>query len=179
MGETRSKWQRRGRRKNGSQPRESAKKRFPVFKLLVLLLVLAGGGVFLSGSAPMWIVGIWASATGSEDAAGTEQDQTRTSSIGVEGPVQVEVLNGAGEPGLADQVASKLLDLGYDVVSVDNADHFEYPVTHVIDRSGNTRAARNIAVYLGFDSVKVEPDPNLFLDATVIIGGDWEQLDYN
>jgi hypothetical protein len=90
--------------------------------------------------------------------------------------VKVEVLNGSGEPGAAGVIGDLLLGLEYDVVAVDNAEHFDYPVTHVLDRSGARADVDEIARRIGADSIAVELDPDLLLDATVILGKDWREL---
>lgn len=87
--------------------------------------------------------------------------------------IKVEVLNGSGEPGVARRVGDLLLARGHDVVAVDNADRFDYERSFVVDRSGLGSAIAELAAELGFDSVAVDPDPDLHLDATVIVGRDW------
>jgi len=86
---------------------------------------------------------------------------------------KVEVLNGTGAAGLASDAADELRGMRFDVVQVGNADHFDYETTHVLDRSGSGRVARLLADSLGIDSVAMAPDPELFLDATVILGRDF------
>ncbi|MDX1579032.1 MAG: LytR C-terminal domain-containing protein [Gemmatimonadota bacterium] len=90
--------------------------------------------------------------------------------------IKVEVLNGAGEPGLAQTVADRLIARGFDVVAVDNAEHFDYATTHVLDRSGREGGAGLVAARLGTDSIVSAVDADLSLDATVIIGHDWSEL---
>ena len=90
--------------------------------------------------------------------------------------LKVEVLNGSGEPGAAGVIGGLLLGLEDDVVAVDNADHFDYEVTHVIDRSGAGEAVAEVARRIGADSVAVGLDPDLLLDVTVILGKDWRAL---
>ncbi|MDE2721266.1 LytR C-terminal domain-containing protein [Candidatus Palauibacter polyketidifaciens] len=90
--------------------------------------------------------------------------------------IKVEVLNGAGERGLARQFADRLRLLGFDVVATGNADHFDHEVTHVLDRSGRLGAALAVARELSADSLAVAIDPELFLDASVVVGSDWSGL---
>ena len=90
--------------------------------------------------------------------------------------IKVEVLNGVGEAGLARRFADRLRELGFDVVATDNADHFEYQVTHVVDRSGRLGAAVEVAGGVHTDSVALGLDPDLFLDATVVVGHDWQEV---
>ena len=90
--------------------------------------------------------------------------------------IKVEVLNGVGEAGLARRFADRMRELGFDVVATDNADHFEHQVTHVLDRSGRLGAAVEVAGGVHTDSVAVAIDPDLFLDATVVVGHDWQEI---
>ncbi|WP_419941120.1 LytR C-terminal domain-containing protein [Candidatus Palauibacter sp.] len=79
-------------------------------------------------------------------------------------------------PGLARRFADQLRERGFDVVATDNADHFEHQVTHVLDRSGRLGAAREVANGVHSDSVAVVLDADLFLDATVVVGHDWQEV---
>ena len=90
--------------------------------------------------------------------------------------IKVEVLNGAGERGLARQFADRLRLLGFDVVATGNAEHFDHEVTHVLDRSGRLGAALAVARELSTDSMAIALDPELFLDASVVVGSDWAGL---
>ena len=92
--------------------------------------------------------------------------------------IQVEVLNGCGVDGVARRMTEYLRDTGFDVVNTENADHFDYSRTIVLDRSGDREKAVNVAVKLGLDTTAVRQEINegLLLHATVIIGGDYESL---
>ena len=90
--------------------------------------------------------------------------------------IKVEVLNGAGERGLARRFGDRLRELGFDVVATGNADHFDHEVTHVLDRSGRLGAAVQVARGLSSDSLAVDLDPELFLDVSVVLGSDWAGL---
>lgn len=90
-------------------------------------------------------------------------------------PPRVEVLNGAGESGIAETTAERLRGRGFDVVFYGNAENFDYATTRVIARSERVPAVRRLADVLDVDSVRREPRPDLYLDATVILGADWKQ----
>lgn len=93
-----------------------------------------------------------------------------------EEPVRVEVLNGAGDPGAARRVAEWLRDSGFDVVFYGNAERFDHAATQVMARSDRAGAARTVAESLGVGDVTREPKPELYLDATVVLGDDWPRL---
>ena len=87
--------------------------------------------------------------------------------------IRVEVLNAAGVAGLARRATEHLRDRGFDVVYIGNAGSFEQDSTVVLARTADVTAARRVAAALGVDSVAVEPDPQLFVDATVRLGRNW------
>lgn len=87
--------------------------------------------------------------------------------------VRVEVLNGAGVPGLAARARDYLREQGFDVVYYGNAPSFDEEVTRVLARTDSGPAARAVAGRLGVSGVSVEPDSTLFVDVTVILGQDW------
>lgn len=89
---------------------------------------------------------------------------------------RVEVLNGMGESGAAEAAASRLRDMGFDVVYFGNASSFDHERTEVLARTRKTDAARRVADSLGVDSLIVRPDTSLYLDATVVLGKDWERV---
>lgn len=51
---------------------------------------------------------------------------------GEEPPLTVEILNGSGVSGIAGRVGDALKNIGYDLVRLGNADHYNYPVSQVI-----------------------------------------------
>jgi hypothetical protein len=87
--------------------------------------------------------------------------------------VRVEVLNGSGVGGLAREATYRLRDEGFDVVFFGNAPRFDHGRSLVLDRAGDTLAARLVATALGIDSVAPATDPRLLLDVTVVLGSDW------
>lgn len=91
-----------------------------------------------------------------------------------DGRVRVEVLNGGGVGGMAVQATDRLRDYGFDVVDIGNARPFdrERPSV-VIDRVGRADMARAVAEALGIDNVQSDPDPNLYVDVSVVLGAGW------
>jgi hypothetical protein len=92
--------------------------------------------------------------------------------------IHVEVLNGCGEDGVARAVGNRLRGLGFDVVTVENAESFNYPETIVIDRVGKPDLAHQVA-----DAIKVKnciqqiiPDPFRIEEVTVVVGRDHGRL---
>ncbi len=89
--------------------------------------------------------------------------------------VRVEVLNGMGEPGAARRAAGRLREMGFDVVYFGNADRFDHDSTRILRRSDDPAAARRLADSMGVARVIDRPDPELYLDGTVILGEDWRE----
>ncbi len=118
--------------------------------------------------------------TDATDALGRRAQGGREGAAGLADPAapfrgvaKVEVLNGAGREGFARDATVRLRALGHDVVAYGNADRFDVERSVVYDRRGRAGAARAVASALGISLVEVRPDPDLALDATVILGVDW------
>ncbi|MEX0772742.1 MAG: LytR C-terminal domain-containing protein [Balneolales bacterium] len=107
------------------------------------------------------------------DAERSEVDARLISNI-----IQIEVLNGCGVSGLASLYTTKLRQSGFDVVESANFDTFDIPETLVIDRAGNYQNAKKIADALGVSERNIirETSNDFYLDATVVIGSDFEKL---
>ena len=95
--------------------------------------------------------------------------------------IQVEILNGCGTPGIAAKFSELLRDKRVDVVRSENADHFEYEKTILIQRNENINGMKHVAQVLGFnidnsEKVITSIDPNLDVDLTLIIGKDFASI---
>ncbi len=100
--------------------------------------------------------------------------------------IQVEILNGCGEQGIARVLADKLRNLKYDVVNTGNylkngKPYFEVKSTRVIDQVNSDRTrdeARKLARKIGIPEKQVQSfsNPNPVADITIIIGQDFQSL---
>jgi hypothetical protein len=106
----------------------------------------------------------------------SERDTTSTNLIS--DVIQIQVLNGCGVSGVASRFTNKLRQSGFDVVESGNFETFDVQKTFVIDRSGNLENARRVAIALGIDEDQIirEIATGFYLDATVVIGFDYDQL---
>lgn len=95
--------------------------------------------------------------------------------------IQIEVLNGCGVPGLANRLTSVLRKNGFDVVETGNFDNFDIEETLVISRTFKTENARRVAEALGVNekNLIIEASEDFYLDATVVIGSDYQTLNLN
>ena len=89
------------------------------------------------------------------------------------GRVRVEVLNAGGREGMARLATDHLRDRGFDVVYFGNAEDFGQDSTVVLDRTARPQAAAAVGRALGTPWVESQPDTNLYLDVTVLLGSGW------
>ncbi len=88
----------------------------------------------------------------------------------------LEVLNGAGTPGLAAQMAAFLKEQGFNVVSIDNADRNDYAETVIIDYAGKPHTVALLAQLLHVTNGNVvaeggqQPGP---ANIRIIVGADF------
>ena len=95
--------------------------------------------------------------------------------------VQIQVLNGCGDKGIADLYATYLRDNNFDVIDYKNADHFNYNISHIIVHNNNL-LVEDIADLLFIQPSNIDYvfDENIFYDLTLIVGKDYKNLDsYN
>lgn len=92
--------------------------------------------------------------------------------------VQVGVRNGTDVTGLARRTRDVLRSQGFDVLEADNYETSDVDSTVVLDRVGDPVAARRVADALGLPPRRVREDirPDLYLDATVVLGADYATL---
>ena len=92
--------------------------------------------------------------------------------------IQLEVLNGCGASGVAEKFTDYLRQRNFDVVQVGNYMSFDIDKSMVIDRTGNKANAFKVADTLGIDGSNViqQINNNYFLDVSLIIGKDYNQL---
>lgn len=143
----------------------------PRFTNGLLNIALAVGGLSV-------LVLLYALATRILFTGPTPQRPASDSSELVGSIIQVEVRNGAGVDHLAERTTQYLRDRGFDVVEVGNHSSFDQDRSVVIDRIGNPEAARTVAEALGIPTTRVQQEirRQYYLDASVIIGHDYEQL---
>ncbi|MGH2574494.1 MAG: LytR C-terminal domain-containing protein [Ignavibacteria bacterium] len=92
--------------------------------------------------------------------------------------LQIDVQNGSGVQGIANKFTDYLRANGFDVVEIGNFSTSDINTTMVIDRTGNLKNAKKVALALGISEKYViqQISKEYFLDATVVIGKDYEEL---
>lgn len=95
--------------------------------------------------------------------------------------IQLEVLNGCGELGIANNFTTHLRNNGFDVVEVGNFERFDVEKTFVISRSSSPNNARRVASALGISEKNIirEESSDFYLDVTVVLGKDYKTLNTN
>jgi hypothetical protein len=96
--------------------------------------------------------------------------------------INVQLLNGCGEKGLANRLANlveKAVEkpLAIRIIDTDNFDNFGLEKTFIISRQENLEAAKQLADQIGIEQeVIYKPIENNYLDigATVVLGLDYE-----
>ena len=120
----------------------------------------------------MVLVGAW----GFSAARAAKARRLKALSREVFPKIRVEVLNAAGERGLARRVTWRLRDMGFDVVFYGNAGD-TLPKTVVVERADSSmRNAKLVAEAIGCKEITYEPDPDLLLEVTLIVGKDWREV---
>lgn len=107
-----------------------------------------------------------------------QSDRIEEDPILISDIIQLEVLNGCGVPGLATEFTSVLRNYGFDVVESGNFDNFDMTETIIISRNGNLDNSIRIAQALGLpeDRILIEKSTDFYLDATLVIGSDYQSL---
>lgn len=92
--------------------------------------------------------------------------------------IQLDLLNGCGEPGAASKCTSYLRARGFDVVEMRNYKTFDVSESLVIDRSGNIETAKKVAYALGVKERNIIQQINhdYFVDVSVVVGRDFVTL---
>ena len=149
-------------------PRNTKRQQIRLWTVEVIIVILIGLNVYLLYSvfAPT-ITGL------------TPLDSPQMTSNSAYAYVQVEVLNGCGEAGISQQVMKYLRKQGFDVVNIDNAEHFKFPETIILDRRGGqeiSESAKAVAQALGTPHVILQRNEDRLVDVTVIIGKDYQEL---
>ena len=138
--------------------------------------LMLNGGILFLGLLALVLLYALVSRSLSPSAAPEREQEADPALIG--DIIQVEVLNGCGEAGLAGQATSYLRQHGFDVVGNGNYTAFDVEQSFVIDRVGNAASAQRVAQALGLteDRIKHIPDPDLYLDVSIVLGKDYKQL---
>lgn len=135
---------------------------------IAVVVVVLGVGAFLGSAMAQW----WNAPLPTTGPA--PDGEGRTVVPVVTERVRVEVLNGGGRAGMARAATERLRDVGFDVVYWGNAERFDYDSSTVLDRGGRgAEWAGAVAGALGIERVRAEPDSNLYLDLSVVLGADW------
>ena len=92
--------------------------------------------------------------------------------------IQIDVLNGSGVQGAANNCTAYLRARGFDVVEMRNYKTSDVDESLVIDRVGNTTNAEKVAYALGVSKKNIVQQLNhdYYVDVSVVIGKDFSSL---
>ena len=91
---------------------------------------------------------------------------------------EVEILNGCGQPGIANLFTYYLRSHNYDIIEVKNADHFNYEETYIIINDSNKmHLAKELISLLKIDKESFLIDKSKIWEITIIIGKDYKGLE--
>jgi hypothetical protein len=100
-----------------------------------------------------------------ESLPGTPRSAERTT---------VQVLNGTGRPGAAQDLLAPLVGAGARVTVTGNADRFDYAVSQIVyDDDAHADDARRLRDALGFGEAVRSRTPTGAVDLTVVLGADF------
>jgi hypothetical protein len=88
--------------------------------------------------------------------------------------VKVKILNGCGKSGLASKVKKKLASKGFKVMSVGNADNFQYEKSFILYRPGQSKKAKILQEYVTGALLKSSEKADKNVDVELIIGKDYK-----
>ncbi len=168
------------------------------FKVLFYLIIIAAlGAVVYTQVLPRYLNSSKAPANLSSEAAQTrtpdkprlpvEQKQPDKPTLSpIQKKIQVEVLNGCGENGIAKILGDALRRKNYDIVNSGNyikkgKVDFDVKNTFLIDQlktSENLTRTRHLADILGISLQKIESfeNPAPIADITIVVGNDYKKL---
>jgi len=93
-----------------------------------------------------------------------------------ESDMDIIILNGSGNPGVAGDVAEKLISIDCRIVQLENADNFDYTKTQIIiykDKVNNA-LANKIKKTLGTGVIVRKDVPQDLADVTIVVGKDYQ-----
>jgi hypothetical protein len=88
---------------------------------------------------------------------------------------RIEILNGTGKKGLANEVSDRLRNMGIDVLKVDNAPDFSYAKSVLIARNRNPQI-ETLGKLLNCGNIIEQLKDDSMVDATLILGDDYKTL---
>lgn len=94
-----------------------------------------------------------------------------------DGRIQVNILNATARHELARKVMDYLRARGFDVVEIGNYSS-EQQRSFIVDRADDSVSARRVAFAMGIpdSSIRKDVDRSLYLNASVVLGDDFEKL---
>jgi hypothetical protein len=87
--------------------------------------------------------------------------------------ISFQVLNGCGKSGLALAVRSELVNMGFDVLSIDNAKKFIYQRTILLIRKMDPEKLEIVKKQLNISNIYMQLKEDSLYDFVLILGADY------
>ena len=163
----------------------TASKKIPLKPILIFLatFIVVGISLFFIFTKVRWgqitpSFALFPPKSPSPTLAPTLPPPTATPAVSVKrSEIKIKVLNGSGVRGKATEVKDQLKTLGYEEILTDNADNFDYLVTEIQVKKGQSALANLIKTDIA-DNVSTPKITELkadeVADAVIIIGQDYK-----
>ena len=91
---------------------------------------------------------------------------------------EIEILNGCGQPGIANLFTYYLRSHNYDIIQIKNAEHFNYEETYIIINDTNKiYLAKDLMSLLKINKDNFSIDKNQIWEINIIVGKDYKTLE--
>ncbi|MDP2302432.1 MAG: LytR C-terminal domain-containing protein [Ignavibacteria bacterium] len=149
--------------KNIFSDKTKSEKYFWLMSLLLLGIILFLSSTLYSNLKP-------------EESLVVIEQQAKADSL-----IHLEVMNGCGVTGVADQFTEFLRSKSFDVIQTGNYFSYDIEKTLIVDRIGNYKHAKLVAEALGLadDVIISQVNRNYYLDVSVIVGKDFNNIKLN
>ncbi len=106
----------------------------------------------------------------------SERTILRGADVDIDGRPRLEIRNGCGAAGLAQEARRRLVDRGFDVVHTGNADDFRHLRSVFIDLKDDLPRARALAAAIGCPNAIQQIEPGNLADFALVLGADHQEL---
>ena len=178
-------------------PSPKTKRSKKPFWIIFLLILIVSAGYYYKDSLPDLLK--FAKSGGIENTTNRPETDDNTEPVSIpiaesnnnyqyyspiEKKIQLEILNGCGEKGVAKLLTDLLKKSNYDIVNSGNymqkgKVNWDVSETKIIDQIGKDENAKDLADLMGiqYSNVEVFENPSPISDITIVIGKDYKTLE--
>jgi len=179
-----------------SPPKKKKSKKPLVYILLIIIIIISGAYFYGDAISEMYTEFSKNTVTENNVSAPAENPKTEKQSIPANGDknnqkfytpiekkIQLEILNGCGETGVAKKLTDLLKKSNYDIVNSGNyiqrgKINWDVNESKIIDQMDKQDEARKLADIMGilYSNVETFENPSPIADLTIVIGKDYKTL---